>query len=210
VRPLNLASQPFRNERLPRLLLGLGAFVVGLVSLRHALLLADLRPGRTYARHAELARLDAESNRLRGEAEGLKMPRPEAHMVAEWSALKDLVDRRTFSWIRLFGVLEETLNPGLRLQSVGPQVEKGQVTLDLQARARGYDDGVELIRLLEERPEFENVYPTSRGTLDDGTVEFRYLMRYLPSATPPPRPAEAAAGGAVVEDDPEDAAEVPR
>jgi hypothetical protein len=75
-------------------------------------------------------------------------------------------------------------------------VDKDEVKLELIAAVRSYEQGLELIRILEDRPEFASVYPVSRG--DEEESRFRYTMRYvpqLPSAAPPaaaPLPGEDA------------------
>jgi Tfp pilus assembly protein PilN len=187
MRRLNLASEPFRNETLPAVLLVVGLAALLVLTVQHALVIRRLLPGQTSGHHREVAALEQELARLREDARTLRGPRPDAGAVARWAALKELVDRRAFSWTGLFGVLEEVLPPGVRLESIAPKVSKGEVILDVSAVARSYDQGIELIRLLEERPEFENVYPLSRGEEQETT--FRYTMRYLP---PPAARAPAA------------------
>jgi hypothetical protein len=192
---LNLASRPFRNERLPALLIALGFTVAGAVTVRHALAVRELLPGRTSGLARDVARLEAEQARLREEAGRLRGPRPEPGKIAQWALLKELVDRRAFSWSGLFAVLEEVLPPGVRLVSISPKIEKGERLLDLTAVARSNEDALELIRVLEDRPEFEDVLPRTRS--GESENEFRYTMIYhprpLPPATPPPPPPAGTA-----------------
>lgn len=196
MRPLNLATQPFRNETLPAVLLAVGGVVLVLVTAQHALTIRRLLPDRTSAAHRKAAALEEEAARLRAEVRETRVTRPASTVIAQWVLLKELVDRRAFSWTGLFSVLEEVLPPGVRLLSIAPRVDKGGVTLELNAAARSYERGLELIRILEDRPEFSNVYPVSRG--DEVESRFRYTMRYVPqdpSAAPPavpPPPAAAA------------------
>ena len=103
------------------------------------------------------------------------------------------MDRRVFSWSGLFSVLEDTVPDGVRLLTLTPRVEKGQVTLQINAVARTFDEALEFMRALEERPEFSEVWPTSRLTDEDG-VEYRYDMKYAPQprqAAAPPAPSPA-------------------
>jgi Tfp pilus assembly protein PilN len=195
VKPLNLASQPFRNETLPGLLLAVGALVLAGVTLKHALVIRSVLPGRTSGLHAEVDGLEAEAARLRTEARTLRAPRPDAAQLAQWSQLKELVDRRAFSWTTLFAVLEEALPLGVRLLSIAPSVEKGEVTLGLTAVARSYEDGIDFIRVLEERPEFEDVVPKSRD--EERESRFVYTMKYIPppeGAAPLPEAGGLAVG----------------
>ncbi len=189
MKPLNLAGQPFRNERLPLLLLGAAAVGLAFLTVWHAMVIGRVLPGRTSALHGDVAALEQQTGRMRAEARSLQRPKPPAADLAHWAALKELVDRRAFSWTDLFAVLEDALPDGVRLDSIAPKVEKGKVRLDIDAVARSYEEGFDFIRVLEERPEFEDVLPLSRG--NEGTT-FRYTMSYRP-VPPPPRAPNAPA-----------------
>lgn len=188
MRALNLASRPFRNERLPKLLLTLAGVALAAVTASHVLLVRSLLPDRTSAAHREVAALEAELRELKRVASEVEVEEPDALSAKEWAALKELVDRRSFSWTWLFGLLEGVLPRGVRLVSVSPGVAKGQMTLELQATAETIADGLELIQALETRQEFAAVYPTNRST-DDKGVSFRLTMRLLPRISPPPENA---------------------
>lgn len=191
MRPLNLATQPFRNERLPVLLLGLATLAVLALTVQHALAVRELLPARTSGVRKEAAALDAESARLRAEARSLRAPRTEPAGMAEWGLIKDLVDRRAFSWTLLFAHLESVLPYGVRLVSIGPSVRKGEVFIDVAAEARRPEDAREFVRRLEGREEFDDVYLREEG--DAGEV--RFTMKYRPSgrAVPaPPSPEQEA------------------
>jgi hypothetical protein len=84
---------------------------------------------------------------------------------------------------------------------VAPNVQKGQVTLRLTAVARTVDEALEFMRALEERPEFANVWPTSRGSGQEG-FDYQYEMTYVPqprkaAVSPEPSPAPASSVGTV-------------
>jgi hypothetical protein len=182
VRPLNFASQPFRNERLPALLFGVAAVVLVALTIRHAFVLRALLPARTSKLHVEVAALETELDRLRAEGRNLTAPKPDKQELAEWSVLKDLVDRRTFSWTGLFARLEKVLPREVRLVSIAPNVKNGLVVLDIVAVAQPSQAGLGLVGLLERREEFEDVYPVRVMEKEGGEAEFNYTMRYLPDA----------------------------
>jgi Tfp pilus assembly protein PilN len=201
VRTLNLASRPFRNERLPNLLsvAALGATLV--VSAWHLSVARDVLPDRTSDLVQKLTDLEGESGRLRTEDASLRALRPEKVALAEWKRVKDLVDQRVFSWSGLFAVLEETLPDGVRLRSLEPSVKDGEVTLAMTANARTHEEMMQMLSALEDRAEFAGVDPTDRNTLDDGSIDFqcrikRYVARATPAkaAVPPPtvEPTDAA------------------
>lgn len=203
MRSLNLATRPFRNERLPNLLAVAALVSALLLSAYHVLRARDVMPDRTSDLNRRLAELEAESSRLRADAAGLRTEKPEARALAEWTQLKDLVDRRVFSWSGLFAVLEETLPSGVRLLSLSPRVEKGHVTLQMNAVARTFEEAMAFQSALEERPEFADVWPTTRAGADE--PEYQYDMTYVPqprkpapasSAVPVPVPAVDGAASA--------------
>jgi hypothetical protein len=193
VRPLNFSSQPFRNEALPAVLFGAASVLLIAISIYHAFAVRGLLPERTSKVHKEVATLEAELGRLRAEARGLRAPAPDGRVLAEWGVLKDLVDRRTFSWTGLFARLEQVLPRDVRLVSIAPDVEKGQVLLELVAVARPAQAGLSLVGVLERRGEFEDVYPVSVAEQDGGSTEFRYTMRYLPGVSSEPAVTTAEA-----------------
>jgi hypothetical protein len=192
-RPLNLASHPFRNETLPAVLLVVGGILLAGLTVRHAFVIRRLLPAQTSAAHKQAAALEAEAARLRDEARDLRVPRPEAPVIAQWVRLKELVDRRAFSWTGLFGVLEQVLPYGVRLRAISPRVDKGIVSLELSAAARTYEQGLELIQILEDRPEFASVFPLGRESDAETETRYRYEMRYLPQAAPVPGASPAPA-----------------
>ena len=184
MKSLNLASRPFRNDRLPSLLAVASLVVVLALSAYHLLLAREVMPDRTSGLTMKLGEMEAESARLRNEAASMRNEKPDPGALAQWTQLKDLVDRRVFSWTVLFSVLEDTLPDGVRLVTLQPTVEKGQVRLQITATARTFEEAMEFTRDLEDRPEFAEVWPTNRGS--DPELEYRYDMKYLP---PNPKPA---------------------
>ena len=193
MRPLNFSSQPFRNEALPAVLFGTASVLLVAVTVYHTFVVRNLLPARTSKVHKEVAALEGEVERLRTEARGLRAPTPDKGVLAEWNVLKDLVDRRTFSWTGLFARLEQVLPREVRLVSIAPDVKQGQVGLEIVAVARPPQAGLSLVGVLEGRGEFEDVYPVSVAEQDGGTAEFHYTMRYLPGVASEPVVTPAAA-----------------
>jgi Tfp pilus assembly protein PilN len=188
VKALNLAQRPFRNERLPATGFAVAAAVLVGVTVWHAAVIRDLLPARTSERHRAVATLEAEAAKLQAEARTLKPETPPAATLAQWTLVKDLVDRRAFSWTGLFARLEQLIPEGVRLTSISPSVSKGEVALDVTAAVRSREAGWEFVRVLEDGGgDFYDAYPTS-----ENGVEFHYEMRYRPQKSPgmlgPPAP----------------------
>ncbi len=189
-RPFNLATRPFRNETLPALLLGVGFVLLVAGSVVHALAVRSLLPAQTSARHREVDQLETRLQRLEARAGELRREVPGA-TLEEWLFVKDMVDRRAFSWTRLLRDLEESLPEGVRIASLAPDVDEARLELRLDAQVRAPEDGLELVRRLEERPEFEHVDPLSTSELAEGGRMLRLRMDYTPVPAPEePAPAE--------------------
>ena len=195
----NLATRPLRNERLPAVLLALAlAGLVG-VTVKHLLVLRELLPGRTAAVEGEVRGLEQELLALRDEARSLPRPRPDPRTLAEWQAIRGLVDRRAFSWARLLARLEEILPVGVKLSSIAPTVKEGETWIEVAAVGRTISDGFALMKVLQKAGDFDDVVPSSVGEGPSGDGEIRYSMKYTPRAaaeakpTADPSPAEEAA-----------------
>ena len=189
----NLATRPFRNERLPAVLMTLALVVLLGLSVKHALVLRGLMPSRTAAVEGEVRALDQELRELRAEALSLPRPTPEARLVSEWQALRGLVDRRAFSWTRLLSRLESVLPPGVKIASVAPTVKDGRITVEIGAVGRTITDGFGFMKVLEAAADFEDVVPSRVGQTQDGDGgEIHYTMKYTPAAAPVPPPPSPA------------------
>ena len=139
----------------------------------------NLLPARTSEGHREVDALEGELDKLRAHARTLKTETPPASTLAQWNLVKELVDRRAFSWTGLFARLEQLIPDGVRLTSISPSVRKGQVDLDVDAAVRSRESGWEFVRVLEAGGDFHSVYPKS----ENGN-EFRYVIRYRPQPSP--------------------------
>ena len=183
--PLNLASRPFRNERLPALALWATIVVLLGLSLEQGLVVADLLSPRSVGLEREVRALDAEAERLRAERAHLAPPKLDPDSLRQWALVANLVDRRAFSWTDLLGRLEEVLPPGVHLVSIAPVIEAGKVKLDFTAVARTREEALAFVGALQARKDFADVFPTG---LDDRKGEGHELgisLRYVPEGRVP-------------------------
>jgi hypothetical protein len=185
VRPdLNLASRPFRNRRLP--LLATTALVVAAVALTaaHAALLYGLFSPHARERRAAVARLETVLRALREEQARLVVADVPAATRARWQAARGVVERRVFSWTLLLSRLEAALPRDVRLVSIAPGIENGDVSIDVQAEAESVEAGFAVVARFEAQPEFSDVRPQSIADGQDGRVEMSYRMTYRPGGVP--------------------------
>jgi Tfp pilus assembly protein PilN len=199
---LNLASRPARNETLPTLGFYVALAALMGVTVEHGITVRSLMPDRTSARRAEVARLEEDAARIRVQAAALRSPAPDKGVVARWVAIKDLVDKRTFSWTKLLSRLETVIPEGVRITAIVPHVEKGTVQLELTVEAQSYEEGLVLLQRLQQRAAFRGPRPVSASSKDD-VSEYRYSMEYDPTAPDEARAADRAGSGGEASEDAE-------
>jgi Tfp pilus assembly protein PilN len=190
--PLNLASRPARNERLPSLSFGLAAGLLLVVTIAHGLGVARLASTAATSLDQEVERLLREREELRVKDRTLRAVKVEKASIERWGAVKNLVDQRAFSWTGLLSRLEAVLPADVRLESIAPTARTGRFVLALEAVVRSADDAVPLVKAFEDRPEFEEVFLVQ---IDEGASEVscRYEMVYRPEAIAPSAAGEAVA-----------------
>lgn len=190
---LNLASRPFRNRRLPRLAAAALALAALLLTALHALMLSRLHAAPARQRQAEVAALEAELRDLRAAHSRLALPEVSRATAARWDAVREVVDRRAFSWTLLLSRLEAALPRDVRLVSVAPTAADGRLFVQVSAEAETIEAGFALVARLEQCPEFADVRPSSIADGDQGRVEMQYRLRYLPEAVPVGGPSASSA-----------------
>jgi len=200
-RTLNLARRPFRNERLPTLLVGLGCLALGLLTVRHGFVARGLLPGQAKDVEREATALEHEAEGLRAEALTLGGETQPAPALKEWAAVKELVDRRAFSWTGLFADLEKAMPPTVRLVGIAPDVQKGSLVISLSAEGREVDDALALYEALQKHPHFRD--PQLLGYSEAGdALEITCRVAYAPggvretqaNGVPPPVTAGPTGG----------------
>lgn len=155
--PLNLATEPFRRDRLVLFASGaVGAMMVASLVLLLSLVLADRR--RSADTRHEIARLDQQIGRAAAEQARLDsiLRQPENAAVLERSLfLNEILSWKSISWTTLIADLEHILPPDVRLVSIHPQVvTEGQVSLDMMLESESIPPEVETVRRLESSAEF--------------------------------------------------------
>jgi len=197
--PLNLATRPVRNERLPALLFLLAALALLIVTAQHALIVYRLRPGGSKALHAEVERLRDESAKLTKEAGELRGVTVSSKDLVQWNVLKSLVDRRTFWWSKLFEVLEQMMPPDVRIISLAPRVRDQERLIEFIIHVQQDEAGFRFEQALRKRAEFADVLLKSMSReVQGGEIEFQISARYLagqPTEASPPVPAPPSGGG---------------
>jgi Tfp pilus assembly protein PilN len=192
---LNLARRPLQNERLPTLLLAFACACLVFLSVSHAVLAIQLRHGGARDVEGQVAALDREIDRLRAESAELQRTQPPRGRLAEWAAVRELVDRRVFSWTGLLAALETALPPSVRLESIAPSTGKGPTVVSLNAIGQSAQDAFALMKALQASPAFDGAFLEAVGDSAQGVL-ISCSVVYVGRRAPAPAPAAAAAAAA--------------
>jgi Tfp pilus assembly protein PilN len=184
VRPLNLASQPFRNTRLPVLLSALLLLLALGVSAVHALAISRILPTHLSQAEGTTRALEAELEQLQAERATLQTLRPSSDDLARWEQVRRLIDQRLLRWTTLLKRLDELLPSDVQLTTIEPTIAGDALELRIEATSnvRGSPSLLNLVRILEEQPEFENVAPQTLAETPNGDL-LALTMTYLPRTT---------------------------
>ena len=184
---LNLATRPFNNRVLPWLL----TFVVLLVSVIGLFLVVHL----TSQANSEAAVVQVDINRLRQQEQNLMEQAkavqntltPDQQLTLK--AAHQLVDRKRFSWSRLFADLEASLPGSVRVsriavRDVTPQGDQMVAELDLAVFAKTPTTITEMISSMDRAGVFHAELRSQnlqKGRGESGT-EYELYVVYRPRA----------------------------
>jgi hypothetical protein len=207
--PINLSTRPFYNERLVRVVLGVGTLLVlGLAAFN------VVQAMRLTSRDAEVRSqadaAEAEAARLRNQASVIRQTINREQLAAVQAAAREanqLIDRRSFSWTDLFNRFESTLPADVRIASVTPQVDQeGRMLVAATVVSRRVEDLDGFIEALEKTGAFQEVLSRQEEAQEDGSLRsviqgyYRAVAAPAPAsdeppASPAPSPTPRAEGG---------------
>jgi hypothetical protein len=98
-----------------------------------------------------------------------------------------LIDQRTFSWTTFLGLIEKTLPIDLRLVSVAPRIERGNIKVTMSVVGKKLEDVDAFVEALQDTGSFYDLNPnTKERNEDDNTYRADVVGFYLAPNQPPP------------------------
>lgn len=182
---LNLASNPFRNRAFPWTVSSLIAVasIVGLLFIAQKTYSINRQ---TDAEQREVAELRKQTEDLNKRAEAIKTAlTPEQKRELKYA--HGLVDRKRFSWSRLFSDLEGSLPGGVRIsriavKGVGLENDRPVADLDLVVSSKDYKTVTDMIQDMQSQGVFSPVMVAQnpqRGKGETGS-EYEMNVHYVP------------------------------
>lgn len=189
---INLATKPYQDVR--RILMRWGGLVLLLAVATVALAwtaVSSWRESRDV--NQKIAVLETEIGALdRAHAEAVAVLRlPQNRSVVETSKfLNELIERKSFSWTRVFMQLEEIMPPSLHVVSISPELQTRTNTVEVHLTVAGTsrESAVELVKRLEQSPSFRDARIAEESAIQEkdttDTIKFQMTAVYVPISSP--------------------------
>lgn len=186
---INLATRPYEDAREFWGRWGLGVGLLGVLTL---VLLAVAARGWTYAgrdRHnlAQLQQLIAERDQERKQDQAVLDLAVNRSTRDQSQFLNGLIQRKAFSWTRVFEDLERVMPPNLHVVSLKPELDdQNRMQLDMKVAGDTRSAAVELIHRMEGSTHFRGAQLVSEGqgeTAGAG-VTATVISIYVPGSFP--------------------------
>jgi type IV pilus assembly protein PilN len=165
---LNLATNPLQTHRKFLAVSGLIGALAGIVFLALGWHVYSVRKSNEALR-ARAAAIRQEMIGLMGQRDELEsfFKQPENARLNERSTfLNSLIDEQSLNWTQMFMDLEKIMPTGVRLVSIEPAHEKGQVKVKLLIGAISDEAKLKFMRALENSPAFKEVREETEHYLD--------------------------------------------
>jgi hypothetical protein len=192
----NLSTRPFYNDRLVSLTIGIiAAAVVALMAFNATELISLSKARSSFT--AEIKKNDEETQKLRDAALKLTRTVDPVNLKALSVYVNEanyLIDRRTFSWTALLGVIERMLPYGAKVVEIAPKPEKNVMHLDMTIVFKRPEDLLSVIEAMEKTDLFKEVVPAAQNPNDDGTSTALIQAIYLAPMGEAPQPAKGKKG----------------
>ena len=197
---LNVATKPFTNRTLPWVITVVLA-LFSLVAIVFVVRSATEANARAAQVQREIVSLKQQDQEIQKQAEQVKQAMTPEQLESLKSA-HELVNRKRFSWSRLFADLEAVLPGGVRVSSIAVRrvrTQGGRTVADLEVTvvAKSYNTVTDMIATMDQQGIFiaELTTQNLQKGKGEGGSEYELRVQYSPRAgysTPASEPARAA------------------
>jgi Tfp pilus assembly protein PilN len=154
----NLAAADYRRTRRIVARLAVASMVLVLLLVGQLYIWLEQRRGNTTV-EARVAGMEARFREHNSQAQTVRTKTP-AETVKQYeakvAAYNQMLEASTFSWIGLLVELERAVPPGVMVSTIQPDLSSGKVSL--RGEARSFEELTKLLRGLEQRTTFRNVF----------------------------------------------------
>jgi len=181
---INLATHPYEDPRefWSRWGLALGLLAILTLALLGWTVRSWTNAGRDRHYIGELQEKIAQRDRERTEAQGFLDMASNRSTRDQSQFLNSLIQRKAFSWTRIFEDLEQVMPPNLHVVSLRPELnEQSEMLLDMRVAGDSRAAAVELVHRMEGSRHFQSAQMVSETISENGTgVAAEVIATYVP------------------------------
>jgi type IV pilus assembly protein PilN len=184
---INLATRPYEDAREFWARWGLGVGLLGVLTL--VLLSWTVRgwsnAGRDRHDIAQLQEQIAERDRERAQAQAFLDMAANRSTRDQSQFLNGLIQRKAFSWTRVFEDLERVMPPNLHVVSLRPELnDQNQMELEMKVAGDTRAAAVEFVHRMEDSKHFQGAQLVQEGQGSEGAgVLASVVSIYVPDST---------------------------
>jgi hypothetical protein len=192
---INLASQPYEDARRFWLQWGTALVLAAIVTLGLVFSAASgfYSARRDRQKISELKARIAERDHERAEAEAFLNLAANRSTRDKSQVLNALIERKVFSWTRVFEELERVMPPRLHVVSIHPEMTPdSQLQIKMVVAGESRDRALDLVRRMEGSHHFEqteiNQERQQQSSIAGDNVQFDISALYVPERAPGSKP----------------------
>jgi len=183
---INLATRPYEDAREFWARWGIGVGLLGLLTvvLLGFAVLGWVKAGRDRQAIRHLEEQIADRDRERAAAEQLLALDANRSTRDQSQFLNELIQRKSFSWTRVFEDLEKVMPSSLHVVSLKPELnEQNQLELEMKVAADNRAGAVDLVHRMEGSKHFQGAQLVQEGSPENGAgVSATIVAVYVPDA----------------------------
>lgn len=186
---INLATRRYEDARefWVRWGLGVGLLAIFTIALLGFAINGWINAGRDRRTISQLEQQIAERDLERSQAQGFLDMTANRSTRDQSQFLNGLIQRKSFSWTRVFEDLEKVMPPSLHVVSLRPELnDQNQVQLDMKVAGDSRNGAVELIHRMEGSKHFQGaqLVQESQGGGSGSSVIASVVSIYVPDTNP--------------------------
>jgi type IV pilus assembly protein PilN len=184
---INLATRPYEDAREFWQRWGLGVGLLGVLTLALLAVAAHgwTQAGRDRQNIAQLKQRIAERDREREQDQAILDLAANRSTRDQSQFLNGLIQRKAFSWTRVFEDLERVMPPNLHVVSLKPELnDRNQMQLDMRVAGDTRAAAIELVHRMEGSKHFQGAQLVEEGSVESGAgVTATVVSIYVPGLT---------------------------
>jgi Tfp pilus assembly protein PilN len=184
---INLATRRYEDAREFWSRWGIGVGVLGVLTLALLILTVHgwVKAGRDRQTIRQLQQQIAERDRERAQAQAFLELDINRSTRDQSQFLNGLIQRKAFSWTRVFEDLERVMPSSLHVISLKPELnDQNQLQLEMKVATDNRAGAVDLVHRMEGSKHFQSAQLVQEGSIENGTgVSATIVAVYVPDTS---------------------------